>query len=86
MSIIVPCRCLKATVGIFSMVSEPLVSAHIGRCLSSWMISLLCVALFPAHFSDISGLATTQCYHIISVHLGHAATVNIMLKGSSHET
>ena len=49
--------CLKAIVCIFNMVTL----CSYGWCLSS-RISLLGVALFPAHFSDISGQATTQ-YH-----------------------
>ena len=45
-------------------------------------VSLLGVVLFPAHFSDILGLPTTQCYHIQDevgpwfVQLGHVAIVN----------
>ena len=48
-------RYLKGIVDIFSMVSL----CSYGRCISSGMSFVAC---FPTNFSDISGLAITQCY------------------------
>ena len=52
--------CLNVIVGIFSMVSL----CSYGICLIYGMSFVARCLLFPAHLSEISGLATTQCYYI----------------------
>ena len=84
-SIIVPRRCLKAIVGIFSMVSL----CSYGKfwdefCCSVLHFSQLTSLTFqgwPPHSVTIFKMRPDHCF----VQLGHFATVN-MFKGSSYET